>query len=74
VRFSPRLIIALPLFVFSLVLLRQGILLMSERIPALQQQTRVIQQRDIEPAALFYTDSAVALQAIRNTDSRIRSR
>jgi len=59
------------MFVAALVLLRQGIVVATEQVPVIGRQVDVMQQQDIDPSALFYTDSPVALQAIRRVDERI---
>lgn len=70
--FNRKPIVVLPLFVLALVLLRQGIVVMTSTVTALERQVNVMQQQDIEPAALFYTDSRAALRAIRRVEESIR--
>lgn len=41
-------------------------------LPQLQQQTAIIESRDIDPAALFYTESRLALQAEKQVRQQIR--
>ncbi|MBT8147645.1 MAG: hypothetical protein KJN90_12380 [Gammaproteobacteria bacterium] len=70
-RFSRKVLVTLPLFVCALVLLRQGIVVATEQVPAIGRQVEVMQQQDIDPAALFYTDSRVALRAIRRAEEKV---
>lgn len=70
-RFNRQLLVTVPLFLCGLMLLRQGIIVVTERVPVLSRQVDVMQQQDIDPAALFYTDSRVALRAIRRAEERI---
>ena len=70
-RFSRKALVTLPLFVCALVLLRQGIVVATEQVPAISRQVEVMQQQDIDPAALFYTDSRVALRAIRRAEEKV---
>lgn len=51
------------LFLAALVVLQQGIALGSSRFAQLDAQTRLIEENNIDPAAIFYTDSPKALQA-----------
>ncbi len=69
-RFSVRPLLMLCLFAAVLVLLRQGILVATSGVPVLREQVEIMQRRDIDPAALFFTDSPVALQAIRQAELR----
>jgi hypothetical protein len=69
--FSRRTLLILPLFVCALVLLRQGIVVATQQVPAIGRQVDVMQQQDIDPAALFYTDSRVALRAIRQAEAKV---
>ena len=46
-----------------LALLRQGLELLNAGVPALREQTGLIAARGIDPAALFYTESPLALAA-----------
>jgi len=70
-RFNRRILFVIPMFVGALVLLRQGIVVATEQVPALGRQVDVMQQQDIDPAALFYTDSRVALRAIRRAEEKV---
>ncbi len=69
--FNRKILLVVPLFVLFLVLLRQGIVALTQEFQVLERQINIMQQQEIDPAALFYTDSRVALQAIRNVDRRI---
>ena len=70
--FNRKAIVTVPLFLCTLVLLRQGIVMATEQVPAIGRQVDVVQQQDIDPAALFYTDSRVALKAIREAQEKVR--
>ena len=66
-----RLLIALPLLALGIVLLRQAIVIATGELPVLERHVEIMQEQDIEPAALFYTDSRVALRAIQHVDQRV---
>ena len=70
-RFNRKVLVTIPLFLCTLVLLRQGIVIATEQVPAIGRQVDVMQQQDIDPSALFYTDSRVALRAIRRAEDKI---
>lgn len=70
-RFNRRVLFAIPMFVVALVLLRQGIVMATEQVPVIGRQVDVMQQQDIDPSALFYTDSRVALRAIRRAEEKV---
>lgn len=69
--FSRRALLTVPLFLGALVLLRQGIVVATQQLPVIGRQVEVMQKQDIDPAALFYTESRVALRAIRQADARV---
>ncbi len=69
--FSRRALLTVPLFLCALVLLRQSIVVATQQVPLIGRQVEVMQQQDIDPAALFYTESRVALRAIRQADARV---
>ena len=71
-RSSYRTVVVLSVFLIALVLLRQGLVIAIERVPALERQVRTTQQQNIDPSALFYTESRVALRAIRETEEKLR--
>jgi hypothetical protein len=54
------------LFLVSLLVLQQGITLSTSQFDQMRLQAEVVQKNDIDPAALFYTDSKLALQAEKN--------
>ncbi|MDT8398039.1 MAG: hypothetical protein RQ899_05435 [Pseudomonadales bacterium] len=56
-------VLAIGLFLLSLLLLQQGIVLLDRVVPAFGTQAGIIMERDIDPAALFYTQSPLALNA-----------
>jgi hypothetical protein len=57
------------LFLVSLLMLQQGIAY-SNRFDTLSQHSAVIKENDIDPAALFYMESKMALDA----EKRVRSK
>ena len=71
-RFNFRTVVVIPTFLIALVLLRQGILTATDKLPVVERQVRATQQYDIDPSALFYTESRVALRAIRETEEKVR--
>ena len=72
-RSNRRALVTIPLFLFALVLLRQGIVVATGKMPILERQVQVMQEQDIDPAALFYTDSRVALRAIQRASLRVNA-
>ena len=70
-RFNRRVLFTISMFVVALVLLRQGIVVATEQVPVIGRQVDVMQQQDIDPSALFYTDSRVALRAIRRAEEKV---
>ncbi len=42
------------------------------QLPQLQQQTAIIESRGIDPAALFYTESRLALQAEKQVRQQVQ--
>lgn len=56
-------LLKLCLFLAGLVVLQQGIAFGSSRGGQFQEQRRIIESRGIDPGALFYTESALALEA-----------
>jgi hypothetical protein len=66
-------VVKLVLFLLGLVVLQQGIALGTQRFPALDRQLAVIAEKDIDPSALFYTESPLALAAEKNLRSKINS-
>lgn len=59
------------LFILGLVILQQGIAWGSS-FGQLRQQTIIINERDIDPAALFYTESVIALSAEKQVRRKIK--
>ena len=53
----------LALFVGALVLLRQGIAFVDDHVDARREQAAAVEAHDIDPRALFYAESEVALAA-----------
>lgn len=56
-------LIALGLFVAGVVLLRQGIVLVDAHVGMRGEQRAAIEQHGVDPRALFYAESKVALAA-----------
>tara|TARA_R110000772_G_C13117115_1_gene421393 strand:- start:82 stop:306 length:225 start_codon:yes stop_codon:yes gene_type:complete len=50
-------------FVGAIICLQLLLSVANRQFPQLQQQTELNERRNIDPAALFYTDSALALDA-----------
>lgn len=66
-----RVISGLLLFVTALALLRSSILLLDATVAVRAEHSALVHHHDIDPAALFYTDSAQALAAEKQVRSRI---
>jgi hypothetical protein len=60
------------LFFVGIIILQTLLRFSVENLPQLQQQTGIIQSRDIDPSALFYTDSKLALQAEKQVRQQIQ--
>ena len=60
------------LVVLSLVVLRQAIAIGSNEIDQLRTQVRLIEVNEIDPTALFYTESKLALNAEKEVARRIQ--
>ena len=54
------------LFLVSLLVLQQGIALSNSQFDQMRKQAEVVKKNDIDPSALFYTESKLALQAEKN--------
>lgn len=70
-RFDGKSVMVITLFVFLLISLRQGIVFVSSQSQVFSQQVELMDVQEIDPASLFYTDSQVALRAIRKVDRQI---
>lgn len=70
-RCNRKAVFAILLFLGTLILLRQGIVVAKDQVPLIDRQVDMMQQKNIDPAALFYTDSRLALEAIRQTDEKV---
>ena len=64
--------VTLGIFLGALVLLRQGIVLIDTHLPARREQTAAVEAHDIDPRALFYAESEVALAAEKRIRRRLR--
>ena len=62
----------LVLFLVGLVVLQQGIALGTQRFPALGRQSAVIADNNIDPSALFYTESPLALAAEKRVRNKLQ--
>ncbi len=60
------------LFLAAILLLQTLLHLSTQLVPQLQQQTSIIESRGIDPAALFYTESSLALQAEKQVHQQIQ--
>lgn len=63
--------VVLLLVLAALLGLQQGIRWLNGNVGIRQQQAIIIKAQDIDPAALFYTESALALSAARTVRSSI---
>ncbi len=72
-RLIPKLKIFLKLSIFltALVILQLGIVQMSRQVDAIRAQTALIIEKNIDPSALFYTESDLALNAEKEVRHRI---
>jgi hypothetical protein len=59
------------LFLAGLIVLQQVIAFGNQRIEVLEMQSAVIKDRDIDPSALFYTESRLALAAEKQMRHKI---
>lgn len=59
------------LFLAAILALQTLLYLGSQHVPQLQAQTSIIESRGIDPAALFYTESSLALQAEKQVRQQI---
>lgn len=62
----------LALFLLCMVALQQGIAFGNDHFTALEKQSAIISGKDIDPSALFYTESRLALAAEKSVRQRIR--
>lgn len=60
------------LCITALLLLRQGIAWVDGHLDIRRQQAGIIRARDIDPAALFYTESALALAAEKEVRASLK--
>jgi hypothetical protein len=58
-------------FVTALVLLQQAIVQGNNNVDVFKAQTTLITEKNIDPAALFYTESELALKAEKEVRNRI---
>ena len=63
--------IGLFLFLIGLVLLQQGIARATIKVDVLHAQSDLIAEKNIDPTALFYTESDLALRAEKEVRRRI---
>lgn len=63
---------ALAAFLGALVLLRQGIVLVDTHVDARREQSAAVEEHGIDPRALFYAESEVALAAEKQFRRRLR--
>ena len=72
-RLIPRLRIFLRLSIFltALMILRMGIVQMNRQVDAIHAQTTLMAEKNIDPSALFYTESDLALNAEKEVRHRI---
>jgi hypothetical protein len=59
------------LFIMGLIVLQQGIAFSSNQFIQLNEQTAIIESNDIDPSAIFYTDSKLALAAEKSVRRRL---
>jgi hypothetical protein len=60
------------LFLAAILALQTLLHLGSQHVPQLQTQTSIIESRDIDPSALFYTESSLALRAEKQVRQQIQ--
>lgn len=60
------------LFLISLLGLQQAIALGNAHVDALHRQSNMVLRQDIDPSALFYMESPLALNAEKVVRNRIR--
>ena len=65
--------IGLFLFLIVLVLLQQGIARVTIKVDVFRAQSDLIADKNIDPSALFYTESDLALSAEKEVRRRIRA-
>ena len=72
-RLIPKLKIFLKLSIFltALMILQLGIVQMNRQVDAIHAQTALITEKNIDPSALFYTESDLALNAEKEVRHRI---
>ena len=58
-------------FILGLIVLQQGIALGNAHFDLLGRQAGVIERNNIDPAALFYTDSPLALAAEKRVRTQV---
>lgn len=58
----------------ALLSLQQSILWLNTHVGIRQQQANIIAAQDIDPAALFYTESALALSAAQTVSASLARR
>jgi hypothetical protein len=61
------------LFLLGLVALQQGIAFGNGHVDRLGRQAAVIEANDIDPAAIFYTESPLALAAEKRVRHRVNT-
>ena len=66
-------VLKLVLFTAGLVLFRQGIATVNSEVAVFKAQSEVILANGIDPSALFYTESRLALAAEKEVRRRIAS-
>lgn len=66
-----RKVIKVLVFSGLILLLQQVSVWTAELIPAFGEQKRIIEQKDLDPAVFFYTESEAALQAEKTIRQRI---
>lgn len=64
-------VVVLLLFVSTLLGLRQGLLWIDTHLAVRHDQSALIAAQNIDPAALFYTQSTLALRAEKSVRRRI---
>ena len=59
-------------FASALLLLRQGIALLDTHLGVRREQAAAVEKHDVDPRALFYAESEVALAAEKDFRRRLR--
>lgn len=62
------------IFMAGLILLQQTIAFSSNHSPHINQQTLLIENQDIDPSALFYMESKLALNAEKSVRKMINEK